>query len=114
MENLHFKIKLTLAKDYSFFGPGVFELLTLTEEYGSLNAAAKSMSLSYSKANKMINMSEKSLGFKLLERKIGGANGGGSALTPECIEFLKAYEKLESDTNEYANKLFEKYFKKYL
>lgn len=114
MKKLHCALKIRLAKDEIFFGPGVLDLLRMTEKYESLNAAAKSMNLSYSKAYRMIVDTEKAMDFKLLERKIGGANGGGSTLTPECIEFLKIYEEFSKEVEANTDSLFAKYFIKYL
>lgn len=114
MENFHCAIKVRLANDNLFFGPGVVELLNLTKELESLNAAAKHMNLSYSKANKMIKQAEESLGFKLLDRKIGGSNGGGSSLTLECIEFLKKYISFEEKIKLYSEKLFKESFIEYI
>lgn len=114
MNKLKCPIKIRLAKDEVFFGPGVETLLRLTEKYESVNAAAKNMQLSYSKAYKMIHGAEKALGFKLLDRKIGGANGGGSTLTPECLDFLITYEEFSSELKEISDNLFNKYFNKYI
>ena len=114
MDKLHCALIIKLAKDEIFFGSGVLTLLKLTEKYGSLNAAAKSMNLSYSKANRMINGAEKALGFKLLDKKIGGANGGGSTLTPECVEFSNNYEEFSKEVKETTEILFDKYFNKYM
>ncbi len=114
MKKLHCALKIRLAKEEVFFGPGVLDLLRLTEKYESLNAAAKSMDLSYSKAYRMIVETEKAMEFKLLERKIGGVHGGGSTLTSECIEFLKIYEEFSKEVEENTNSLFEEYFRKYL
>jgi len=114
MERLHCAMQLRLANEEIFFGSGVLTLLKLTEKYESLNAAAKNMNLSYSKANKMINGAESALGFKLLDKKIGGANGGGSTLTPECIDFIKTYEEFQKEIKEHADMLFNKYFNKYI
>lgn len=114
MDKLHCVLKIKLAREEIFFGSGVLILLKLTEKYGSLNAAAKNMNLSYSKANRMINGSEKAMNFKLLDKKIGGANGGGSTLTPECREFLNNYEEFCKEVTENSEKIFDKYFGKYL
>lgn len=114
MTELKYSIKIKLAKDEVFFGPGVATLLNLTKKYESVNAAAKNMNLSYSKAYKMIHGTEEALGFKLLDRKIGGANGGGSTLTPECVEFLSIYEKFSNELETISDDLFNKYFSKYL
>jgi molybdate transport repressor ModE-like protein len=114
MDTLHCALKIRLAKEDIFFGPGVLTLLRMTEKFESLSAAAKSMNLSYSKAYRMINDAEKAMGFKLLDRKIGGSNGGGSTLTPECIEFIEIYEEFCSELVENSDNLFNKYFRKYL
>lgn len=114
MSKINCSLKIRLANDDVFFGPGVFALLNLVEKHESVNAAAKAMNLSYSKAIKMIHGTEEALGFKLLDRKIGGAHGGGSRLTPECIEFLDVYEKFSSEIKEHSDNLFNKYFNKYI
>ncbi len=114
MEKLHLTLRIRLAKEDIFFGPGVVTLLTLTKEFESLNGAAKEMNLSYTKAYKMIKVAEKALGFKLLDRKIGGVGGGGSSLTPECVEFLEQYIAFDKEINSISNELFNKYFKNYL
>ncbi len=114
MEKLHLTLRIRLAKEDIFFGPGVVTLLTLTKDFESLNGAAKEMNLSYTKAYRMIKVAEKALGFKLLDRKIGGIGGGGSSLTPECIEFLEQYISFEKEINSISNDLFNKYFKDYL
>lgn len=114
MEKLHSAIQVRLAKENIFFGPGVLTLLELVKEYESLNAAAKKMNLSYSKAFKMIKGTEEALGFKLLDRKIGGAGGGGSNLTPECIKFMKNFKSYVKDLNNYSNEIFDRYFGDYM
>lgn len=114
MDKLHCAFKIRFAKDDIFFGVGVITLLKLTEQFESLNAAAKNMNLSYSKATKMISNTEKALGFKLLDRKIGGTNGGGSKLTAECKEFIEVYEVFFNETNKNTEKLFNELFSKYI
>ncbi|MDD3750858.1 MAG: LysR family transcriptional regulator [Bacteroidales bacterium] len=114
MEKLHCALQIRLAKDTIFFGPGVLNLLKLTHKHESLRAAAKEMSLSYTKANKMIKGTEDALGFKILDRKIGGVGGGGSSLTKEGIEFLEAYINFEKEINESSSQIFEKHFNKYI
>lgn len=113
MKKLHCAIQIRLAKDTIFFGPGVLTLLQLTHKHESLRAAAKEMRLSYTKANKMIKGSEDALGFKILDRKIGGVGGGGSILTREGIDFLETYINFEKEINEKASQIFDKHFYKF-
>ena len=73
------------------FGKGVAQLLLLTREKGSLSAAYKSMGMAASKAWKILNRAEADLGVKLVERKSGGKQGGGSHLTLEGEDILNRY-----------------------
>jgi molybdate transport system regulatory protein len=114
MKKLHCAMQIRLAKDAIFFGPGVLDLLQLTRKHESLRAAAREMNLSYTKANKMIKGSEDALGFKILDRKIGGIGGGGSSLTKEAIEFLETYINFEKEINKKSSQIFEKHFHKYI
>jgi len=75
-----------------FFGEGPKRLLRAVEETGSLNAAAASMDMAYTKAMKMLKNAERALGFRLTERTVGGRNGGGSRLTAEGLAWLERYE----------------------
>ncbi|NLJ57936.1 MAG: hypothetical protein GX339_03720 [Tissierellia bacterium] len=113
MKELRYILQIRLAKDTVFFGPGVRVLLKLTHEYRSLNEACKIMNLSYTKALKMVKGTEKNLGFKLLDRKIGGLGGGGSSLTPKCINFLNRYDEFEEELTTKASKIFDNYFKEF-
>ena len=65
------RIYLLDDADQKFFGEGPCRLLRAVEETGSLRAAAISMEMAYSKANKLIKSAEASLGFPLLERAVG-------------------------------------------
>ena len=114
MKQLHYYIQIRLAKKEFFFGPGVLSLLRLVQKYKSLSIASKKMNLSYSKAYKMVKGSEEALGFKLLNRKIGGLGGGGSTLTPECVKFIDKYSDFSKEIDEKAFEIFKKYFDEYI
>ena len=77
------------------FGPGPCELLHRVEETGSLRAAAVGMGMAYTKATRLVKAAESAFGFKLTERTIGGAGGGGSRLTAEARDLLARYEAFE-------------------
>ncbi len=86
--------KLWIETTEKFYGEGPQQLLLLTDQTGSLNIASKKMNLSYKKALTIIKRAEDQLGFKLLERKIGGASGGGSRLTAEARHWIALFERL--------------------
>jgi len=92
------------------FGRGRRFLLEAIDSHGSINSAAKEVSISFRKAWSHINAMEQRLGIKLVERQTGGKNGGGAALTPDARKFLKKYEALEKGIQGLVDKRFGKVF----
>jgi molybdate transport repressor ModE-like protein len=68
------------------------------------------MGMSYNKAWRTLHAAEQRLGFPLLERRIGGAHGGGSRLSPEGEELLRRYHALQADVGRELEKLYETHF----
>ena len=106
----HSSVQVRLGKEDLFFGPGKARPMEYIEETGSMQEACTKMELSYSKASKMMKKAEKQLGFKLLERRIGGSGGGGSRLTEEGRDLLKKYRELTRRVQEDADKVFAEVF----
>ena len=73
-------------------------------ESSSLNAAAKSMGMAYSKAWRIIKDTEAALDVQLLYRD--GAHG--SRLTEDCEQILAAYQAIEEQLQAQAEDSFEK------
>lgn len=88
-------VRLTIANPdsgmHSEFGRGVAMLCQGVLETGSLNAAAKTMGMAYSKAWRIMKDTESALGFPILNRD--GARG--STLTSEGTKLLSTYFELE-------------------
>src|SRR6056297_1896037 len=111
--------KLWLEEDNEkLFGDGPADILNLVDKLGSLSKAAAEINMSYSQAWQLIDKLERKLGFKLLEKQVGGSDGGGSTLTTKgrilmdtFLQFRKEavveLSKLEKDyfTNELTKKL---------
>ena len=74
------------------FGDGPLDILHRVERAGSLRQAAEEINMSYSQAWNLIKGLEERLGFKLLERKVGGENGGGSQLTEQARDLMMKFE----------------------
>ena len=108
---LHAKmtVRLYVGEEKSF-GPGIARLLHRVEELHSLRAAAISMDMAYSKAWSIIRQAESSLGFSLLNRTVGGRNGGGANLTDEAAELLSTYDAYCLEVDSYAKALFAEKF----
>lgn len=102
--------KLWLDDNGKVFGKGPLLLLQGVEKSGSLSEAAKNLGMSYNKAHNLIKSMEKKTNKKFLIKKIGGANGGSSTLTPEAKKLIEIYEVFEKDCTEYINKAYEKHF----
>lgn len=107
---LHYGISLKLYFEHKAFGPGMSTLLEGIKATGSLQGAAQSMHMAYSKAWKMLKESEKAWGFPLTERETGGKDGGGSTLTPQAVLLLEAYGSFMKESRADLDRLFEKHF----
>lgn len=90
-------LRLRIAKNRPFFGPGTVTLLRQVERCGSLLDAASAMGISYSKARRMVKDAENELGYPIVTSKVGGENGGISKVTDEGRELLEKYERFESE-----------------
>lgn len=86
----------------SVFGRGIASLCIGVRDTGSLNAAAKSMGMAYSKAWRIIKETEAALDVQLLNRD--GAHG--STLTDECVQILDAYQAIEKAMQDQAGALY--------
>lgn len=92
------------------FGAGRLRILEAVERAGSIIGAAKELGMSYSAVWGKIRATEKRLGRPMLNKKIGGVKGGGSALTPYAKELLERFRTLEGRTQEAAEQIFEDIF----
>ncbi len=116
-EKMDLKIKSKFwleVDDMCVFGSGKKSLLEAIEKHGSINKAAKEMSISYRKAWSQIDAMEKRLGIKLVERKTGGKGGGGAILTQEARAILEKYREFEKGLQELVDRRFMEIFKKRL
>ena len=95
------------AESNSQFGRGVANLCMGVRELGSLNAAAKSMKMAYSKAWRIIKETEAALDMQLLDRD--GAHG--STLTEEGNKLLDAYIAVDAKLQKVAEEEFAKLLK---
>ena len=105
------QIKLSFvssAGEDAVYGRGVAALCRGVREFGSLNKAAKSMSMAYSKAWRIMKTTEEAFGVQLLDRD--GAHG--SSLTPEGEKLLDAYDEVQRRASEYAADVLAGFLKK--
>jgi molybdate transport system regulatory protein len=102
--------KIWLDHHGKAFGDGPYELLRRVEKTKSLHQGANQMGMAYSKAWRMIRTLEQRLGFRLLERKAGGASGGGSRITPKAKELMKHYGQFQKDVKDCMERIYRRHF----
>lgn len=90
------EILLTIKlKQQLFADPKRIRLLKEIQKCGSINQAAKNAKVSYKSAWDHLEAMNKISPKPLLERNIGGRNGGGTALTVYAQRLLQLYDLLE-------------------
>ena len=100
------KINIVDERGEPFMGPGVLRLLQSVREHKSINRAARHMNLSYVKALNLLNRLEADLGQRILIRKRGGNDRGGSELTPFGERYIVEYSRLEQKVRTGVEKEF--------
>jgi molybdate transport system regulatory protein len=96
-KNPEIKLKATLrivGEEIPFFGPGRLQLLENIDKTGSINQAAKNMSMSYKKAWKMISSMNEQAKKPLVTLQTGGSSGGGAIVTEQGHEIMNYYQAL--------------------
>lgn len=88
------------GKGSTFLGNGRIELLEAIKEYGSISGASRSMSMSKSKASKLIDAMNAESNNPLVLSSTGGKNGGGAKLT-------ESGEKMITNFNAFREKCFQ-------
>lgn len=87
-----------------------FDLLNAIRETGSLASAAEDMKISYRKAWGIIKEVEETLGFSLVCKQRGGAEGGHTSLSKEGDELMNAYNELTKEFNVSMKEITRKFF----
>lgn len=88
---------------------GRIQLLKLIESTGSLNKAAKEMNISYQKAWKLVDASNKASREPLVATQIGGNKGGGTVITPYGKLLIASFEKINKACWEFLDVELEKH-----
>ncbi len=103
-------VKLQIARNAKFIGPGCCELLERIARHGSVRLASEAMALSYSKAWCILNTLEAEAGFPVLARRQGGKSGGETTLTPEGERLLARFAAYERECKAAMEEIFHRHF----
>jgi molybdate transport system regulatory protein len=107
MSQIRVRSKVWLEVDgQSFLGDGRYRLLSAIQRNGSINAAARDLGMSYRKVWAQLQAMEKAAPFTLMERRIGGKDGGATHLTTEMLKLMTQYEKMRTMVNAAADHCF--------
>jgi molybdate transport system regulatory protein len=87
-------------------GGGKTALLQAVDRLGSIQQAADEFGMSYRHAWGAIRRIEKRAGFKIVDTKLGGKEGGGARLTQQGKVFVDRVDLLLSDLQIMVEKRF--------
>ena len=91
-------------------GGGKTALLLAIDRLGSIQRVADEFGMSYRHAWGVIQKIEQRAGFKIVETKLGGKDGGGAQLTPKGKEFVCKADFLLRDLQAVVAKRFKQKF----
>ena len=113
MSQLRVRSKVWLEVDgQPLLGDGRYRLLTAVQRNGSINAAARELGMSYRKVWSQLQAMEEVSPFPLVERRIGGKDGGATQLTSEICTLMKHFEEMCIRVNAEADRCFLEFFDK--
>ena len=94
-------------------GGGKTALLQAVDRLGSIQRAADEFGMSYRHAWGVIKKIEQRAGFKIVDTKLGGRDGGGARLTPRGKVFVEKVDSLLNDLRKIVQKRFKQRSGKY-
>ena len=81
-------------------------LLEAIDATGSLSRAAEALDVPYRTAWERVKETEAELGVRLLESESGGADGGGSRLTPAARDLCRRFRRVSGGIHEVVSRRF--------
>jgi len=94
-------------------GGGKTALLLAVDRFGSIQRAADEFGMSYRHAWGAIRRIENRAGFKIVDTRLGGKEGGGARLTPKGKVFVDRVDSLLSDLHKVVEQRFKQKSGKY-
>jgi len=88
-------LSLRIDLEEGRIGPGKIQLLETIHSCGSIAAAGRALNMSFKHAWDLVNDLNRICGCAVIEREIGGKDGGGSMLTPFGLSLVNRYRSSE-------------------
>lgn len=89
-------VLIVLRDGDKIIGPRFIQLLDGIEARGSIRGAAQELGIGYRHALDWITRAESLVGQALVNRRAGGASGGGAILTDKARRVSRAYRRVNS------------------
>ena len=82
------------------------DLLEAIDASGSLRRAAETLDVPYRTAWERVKETEAEVGVRLIESASGGADGGGSRLTPEARDLCRRFRRVSGGIQDVVSRRF--------
>ena len=99
MASLSLRIRLDCGRR---IGPGKIDLLEQIARRGSISGAGRALGMSYRRAWDLVEEMNAMFADSLVERHVGGRNGGGASLTANGRALVTRYRAIERAATETA------------
>lgn len=96
------------SDEEKLLGKGRVELLEKIKLTGSILNAAKEMKMSYRQAWQMVKEMNERASAPLVEKKMGGKNGGGAIITKEGKKAIRMFHELDNSVGEFIQEQMKK------
>lgn len=100
--NIEFRFRV-YVKEEPYLGIGRIELLENIQKFGSIAKGAGAMNMSYRKAWQLVEDMNRLADRPLVEKRLGGSNGGGACVTEEGLEVIRKYQELEKEVRQFID-----------
>jgi molybdate transport system regulatory protein len=94
---LKYKIWLESSDGKGLLGDGKWQIMRAIESEGSLMAACSKLGITYRRTWNDLKKIEQMLGFRIIEKKRGGKEGGKTVLSEEGRHLVNAFNHFHAD-----------------
>jgi molybdate transport system regulatory protein len=101
-----FRLRIKYGEEIAI-GPGKIAILEAINETGSISAAGRKLGMSYRRAWLLVDQMNQYFKESVVQAATGGAQGGGTTLTPTGIEVVKLYRTIELQAQSHSALLLE-------